>query len=396
MTQNKHTEYYTKLGVSPDATQEELKKAYYKMALKFHPDKNKEPTATATFQQLTKIYEVLSDSKKREMYDQFGEESTNNNNVNADADSHFADIFKHFNNMHGNFNNMFGNHFGGNRNAKPQTTPIEIKKDLSLKEAYNGVNLKVPYERYVSTGNNNVNCEQCKGHGIIIKVIHTGPFIQQMQVPCDKCGGLGYDKSKLKIERVEINMTVFSGVSSRDRVVHEREGHNFGNQRGNVVINFNVSNKYHNGTYEITRVGELNLKIKVNISEAEAVCGKTVDYVNLDDKTHKLKIPGGSYNNLIIFKGFGIKKGKNTGSLLVEINVKDNITNNLSPETLDKIYELMTGSKVVRNTDEVIAHQDAFNDHLTIVKLLYNEQDVNEDEDEEHSENIPKNECNQQ
>merc|ERR1712018_96903 len=183
------TKYYDILGVSPTATEAELKKSYRKLALKYHPDKN--PDAGDKFKEISMAYEVLSDSKKRAIYDEHGEQGIKEGGGGGGAHSPM-DIF-----------NMFfgGGGFpgGGGGRSSNKSKPIVHKLGVSLEELYNGKTRKLAVTREICCekcngkgGSKVEKCQSCRGSGIKVTTKQIGPgMIQQMQSPCDSCGSQG-------------------------------------------------------------------------------------------------------------------------------------------------------------------------------------------------------------
>lgn len=180
------TKYYDILGVAPTASEAELKSAYRKLALKYHPDKN--PEAGDKFKEISHAYEVLSNVDKRAAYDRFGEEG-----LNGDAGGGMSaeDLFAQF----------FGGGFfgGGQRQRGPRRGENMIYNlGLTLEDLYKGKTTRVALQRNVicgkcaGKGGKDVRkCAGCDGSGIKVTVRQMGPMIQQMQAACGECGGEG-------------------------------------------------------------------------------------------------------------------------------------------------------------------------------------------------------------
>jgi len=199
MAKPKETKYYDILGVEPTADAEALKKAYKKMAMVWHPDRNpesKKAEAEEKFKDISHAYEILSDPTKRETYDKFGEEGLKDGGEGAgggrDAYSVFGDIF-----------DMFGG--GGGRGGGRQqrsTEDIRLKLGITLSEFYNGTTKKLELRRHVlcseclGKGSKSevaaARCATCSGRGIQIvrRQIAAGMY-QQLQMPCQECKGQG-------------------------------------------------------------------------------------------------------------------------------------------------------------------------------------------------------------
>ena len=155
------TDYYTLLGINKNATESEIKKAYKKCALKYHPDRNpnNKEAAEAKFKEISKAYQVLGDSSKRRTYDQFGESGLNGPGGGFDADFSPFDLFKQFSGQMGG--DIFSNIFNKNRQDKKEKTksdPIQKVIDVELKDLYNGKKNSFIFSK-------KIKCKDCNGLG---------------------------------------------------------------------------------------------------------------------------------------------------------------------------------------------------------------------------------------
>ena len=186
------TDFYDILGVSPQATDAELKKAYRKLALKYHPDKN--PDAGDKFKEISMAYEVLSDSKKRAIYDEGGEQALKEGGGGRGGGGFHSpmDVFNMF------FGAGGGGQFNGAR-GPAKSKPIVHKLGVTLEELYKGRTRKLAINREISCvhcdgkgGSKVETCGTCKGRGLKVTSKQIGPgMIQQMQSPCEACGAQG-------------------------------------------------------------------------------------------------------------------------------------------------------------------------------------------------------------
>ena len=179
MNQNIDNEsFYKLLGVKKNANKSDIKKAYHKLAMKYHPDKGGDPDK---FKEISKAFETLSDENKRKNYDQFGDTEGNGDGPGMNPNDIFSQMFSGgpMNNMN-NMNNM--NKKGNN---------IKHEVNLTLKEIFNGKNINITINRKLIDTNNISKCSQCKGKGMIMQTMRMGPMVQQIQQPCSSCGGSG-------------------------------------------------------------------------------------------------------------------------------------------------------------------------------------------------------------
>ena len=185
-----NSKYYEILGVNKDDSEEVIKKAYRKLALKWHPDKNinNKEEAQERFNEISNAYSILSDPSKREIYDKFGEEAANANGEMPNFNP--SDIFE----------SMFGMNFEKEfENYKPKPEPLIEKIELDLEDFYNGKTvkkvvkkIKIVNEQGVVDNKGLKTCKECNGRGMKKITKRMGPMIQQMDLPCDACGGKGY------------------------------------------------------------------------------------------------------------------------------------------------------------------------------------------------------------
>ena len=308
-------DYYEILGVGKNASDDEIKKAYRKAAVKFHPDK--EGGDEAKFKEVSEAYEVLKDGSKRQRYDQFGHAGVGGNGGGASGGNPFSgfggyggqDI--HFDFGDGGLGDIFGQFFGGgagNRQQGPKRgRDVEATLQLSFEEAVFGVEEKIKLEMddecshchgtTVEPGYEMKTCSTCKGAGQVNRVMNTifGPI--QQNTTCETCGGRGKVPEKVcsvcrgkGVERGmrTINLKVPSGIDDGATIRLREYGEATSNgAKGDLYVHIRV--KAHK---KFTREGDIILS-EQHISMTEAALGTEIDVETVDGKV-RMKVPAGT------------------------------------------------------------------------------------------------------
>jgi molecular chaperone DnaJ len=236
-------DFYEVLGVSKDASADEVRKAYKKLAIKYHPDKNPgDKVAEDKFKEAAEAYDVLSDNDKRAQYDRFGHDAPNMGGAGGGGFSNFDDIFSHFGDIFGDFG--FGGGGPRQRSRGPKPPPrgndLQIKVPLTLREIANGATKKVRIKRFQKCnscsgagGSGQNTCSTCKGMGQVRQVSNS-LFGQMVNVsdcptcngsghtfasPCGKCGGQGRTR-----EETTISIKIPAGVAEGNYLTLRGEG----------------------------------------------------------------------------------------------------------------------------------------------------------------------------
>lgn len=290
-------DYYEILGVSKNASEEEIKKSYRKVSLRLHPDRNKDLNAKEDFQNLSEAYEVLSDKKKRQIYDQFGKEGLSQTG--------------HQENMH--FQNIFGNIFGNIFNTDKinnQKKIYERTVNLTLKELYLGkeFNLTVSFDQscHICEGSGTKDkkeipiCTTCNGKGVTILSRQVNQFIlQQNQVPCQNCNATGRFQTKKENECATCNGNKI--VKQKDQIKLEvKKGTKFGDKIVKVhpsyTLYLHVLQKIEETNMNDFTLSDNNedLYMKRTISLSEALYGAHQTITHLDGRKINIATPNGN------------------------------------------------------------------------------------------------------
>ncbi len=338
-------DYYEILGVPRNASQEEIKKAFRKLARKYHPDINKSPEAQEKFKEINEAYQVLSDPEKRKLYDMYGHSAFEGSGQGARAQDFggtipdFEDILRDF--FGGDFGFDFGSIFeratrGRRREGRRPVRGEDIQKtiEISLEEAYRGITKEISVDRFVE-------CDTCGGKGYdpskgvrTCPTCHgTGQVVQRqffitISQTCSTCGGEGvvYEPCRtcggrgVVSRREKIKVRIPPGVDNGSRLVVEGKGHagRYGGSEGDLYIFVKVRD---HRIFE--RKGE-DLIIDVNVSYPEAVLGTEIEVPTISGESVKVEIPpGSSHGDIVRVNGHGMPRlrGSGRGDLIVRVNI---------------------------------------------------------------------------
>lgn len=328
---------YDVIGVSKNASQDEIKKAYRKLALKYHPDRNPDDKeAEKNFKEAAEAYAVLSDQQKRGQYDQFGHagvgmgESAGAGGFHGGIHMSMDDIFSQFGDIFGGspFESFFGGG-GRSRGGRSRGSDIRIKLKLSFEEIASGIEKKIKIKRsIVASGAEFVTCPTCQGQGQVSTVQNTILGHMRSTSVCPHCEGSGKrignrppnagPDGMIKKEET-IKVKVPAGVEEGNYMTVNGQGNEDinGNPGDLIVVFIEDDHEY------FVRDGE-NVLLEVNISYPTAVLGGKVDIPTVDGKAG-LKIPSGIQSGQVLRmkgKGFPRLRSRTNGDQLVKVQVE--------------------------------------------------------------------------
>lgn len=356
-------DYYEILGVSKDATKDEIKSAFRKMARKYHPDVNKEPDAEEKFKELGRAYETLMDDNKRATYDRYGEDGLKNAGYNTSGpfDGGFGDL-----------NDIFESFFGGfgfseranDPNAPQNGADLRLNLQIDFEEAVFGVKKEVKISHLETCdecggtgcqkGSKAETCPTCGGSGRVQQVTNTPLGSFRQITTCPKCNGKGTINSnpcskcrgdgRLEVERT-LTINIPAGVDNGSRIGLSGEG-NCGKNGGRsgdliVVIYVKEHKKFKRDGFDIYST--------VDVSFPQAALGDTIEVDTIDGKQN-LTIPAGIENDqLLQIKGAGVphlgnssKRGNH--NFVVKIRTPQNLSSE-EKQLYNKLYEVNCNKK---------------------------------------------------
>lgn len=323
-------DFYEILGVSKSADAAEIKKAYRKLAIKYHPDKNPDDKeAEEKFKEAAEAYEVLSDDQKRRRYDQFGHAG-----VGGAAGGGFHAGGMNMEDIFEQFGDIFGGAFGGGRRGGGRSNVVRgsnlrVKIKLDLSEIAKGVRKKIKVNKLVNAeGVTYKECTQCHGTGRVTRVTNT--FLGQMQTAaaCPTCHGAGktidkkpagVDAQGLKRQEEVIEIDIPAGVEEGMQLSVSGKGNAgpFNGIPGDLLVV--IEEKEHP---ELKRDSE-NLHYEAFVNFVDAALGASIEIPTVDSRV-KIKVDAGTQSGKLLRlrgKGLPALQGYGTGDLIVHINV---------------------------------------------------------------------------
>ncbi|MCR4940562.1 MAG: molecular chaperone DnaJ [Treponemataceae bacterium] len=351
-------DYYEVLGVPKNATKDEIKKGYRKLAVQYHPDRNPgNKEAEDKFKEATEAYEVLSDDQKRQIYDQYGFAGLDGMGGGGSAD--YSHVFHDFEDIFGgDFSGIFENFFGGGSRSRRsgsqrnQGASLRYDLEISFKDAVYGTKADISFqhdevcEACKGTGGENgasrKTCPTCQGTGQIrrsagfFSVAQPCPTCQGVGTvidnPCRACGGTGTQSHKRKLI-----VTIPAGVDDGKRITIPKQGDagRNGGAPGDLVIILHVA------PHQFFERSGQDLYCAIPISITQAVLGAEIYITSLDDKKIKLKIPAGTQHGKLLRlrdEGVPYTGSSRKGDLYIKILVQ--IPQRVSSKTRSLLEEI--------------------------------------------------------
>ena len=344
-------DFYEVLGVSRDASERDIKKAYKRLAMKFHPDRNQgDETAPEKFKEVKVAYEILTDAQKRSAYDQYGHAAFEQGGMGGGGfgggQGDFGDIF----------GDVFGDIFGGGRRGGGQQraqrgSDLRYNMELTLEEAVRGCDKEIEVPTLVSCdpcegtgakkGTSSSTCSTCHGHGQV--QMRQGLFA--VQQTCPTCGGKGKViadpctscRGQGRVEKTKtLSVKIPAGVDTGDRIRLSGEGEagEHGAPAGDLYVQANVRD------HKIFVRDENNLYCEVPIGFTNAALGGEIEVPTLEGKV-KLKIPKETQTGKMFrLRGKGVKsvRSSSVGDLMCKVVIETPV--NLSGDQADLLRQL--------------------------------------------------------
>ena len=362
-------DYYEVLGISKDASLDDIKKAYRKVAVKYHPDKNPgDKEAEEKFKLATEAYEVLSDPQKRQAYDQFGHAGLEgmNGGGGGGAGAHdFSSVFSEFEDIFGDFGGIFDSFFGGGggrrrssggRARSRRGADLRYNLEISFKDAVFGTKVEIVYQKNQSCtecggngaegGAGKKTCPTCSGSGQVrrnsgfFSIASPCPTCKGegtvIDNPCKNCNGTGFVNKKQKIK-----VTIPPGVENGKRINIPGQGDSGpqGGPPGDLYVFIRIR------PHEYFERDGNDLYCMVPISVTQAALGAEITVPTIDDKRVKLKVPAGTQNGRVLrLKGEGVPFTNNPnkrGDMFIKVRVEvPTKVNGKAREHLKKFQEI--------------------------------------------------------
>ncbi len=357
---------YEILGVSRNATEADIKKAFRKRARELHPDVNKSENAEEQFKELNEAYDVLSDANKRAQYDRFGTIPGAGSAGSGYVD--FEDIFGGFGGMGDFFSSFFGGGAGRSQTVQREGRDMGLSVNISLKEAASGIKKEVVYNRMATctecggsglgADGKQVTCTECDGTGTVVTVQQTFLGSMRSQTTCRACGGTGHiiegeceecngDGRVPDRQRVSVDIPAGIRDGQQMRVPDLGEAGYQGAKTGDLIVTVRIE---RDDFFE--RDGD-DLHVRITIPMTQAALGGKVEIPGiLEDETVSVRIPKATqFGDIVKVKGYGMPRVRDDsrGTLYIHIDIEipkrlskkeKRLLENLADEMGDDIGEL--------------------------------------------------------
>ena len=353
-------DYYETLGVSRDASVDEIKKAYRKIAVQNHPDRNPGDTeAENRFKEAAEAYEVLSNAEKRQAYDQFGFAGVEGMGGGPGSQG-FSSAFRDFEDIFGDFSGIFESFFGGGggrgrggrRGGPSRGSDLRYDLEISFTDAAFGTKVEVAYEREASCescggsgaapGSSQKTCPTCGGVGQVrrssgfFSVASVCPTCKGegtvVEEPCSACNGQGVVK-----KRQRVKVTIPAGIAHGQRITIPRQGDSarHGGDAGDLHVVVHVLPHKH-----FERQNN-DIYCAVPISVTQAILGTEIQVPTLDGKRVKVKVPAGTQHGKVLRlrnEGIPVVNSSRRGDMYIKLHVE--IPRKVSGRSKDLLKEL--------------------------------------------------------
>ena len=349
-------DYYEVLGVDKNSSADQIKSAYRKLAVKYHPDKNKgDKSSEDKFKEASEAYHVLSNSERKQNYDNFGHAAFENGAGgrggfgNFDFSESFSDIFEDF------FGEGFGGRSRSNRKSNYRGSDLRYDLSINLDEAYNGKKQDIKFSTSEKCetcsgsgskpGQSSSSCRMCGGHGQVrssqgfFTVQQTCPQCsgsgEEITNPCSSCGGQGKKQASKRL-----SVTIPKGVDdgTRIRLAGKGEAGSRGAGNGDLYLFINVN------THELFKRQDEHLFFECPISIADAALGSSIEIPTIDGGKAKIKIPPGTQSGKqfrLRGKGMPYMRGSGIGDLYVQVNTEVPVSlNKEQKDLLEKFRQI--------------------------------------------------------
>ena len=363
-------DYYKILSIPRDCSQEDIKKAFRKLALKYHPDRNQgNSEAEEKFKEAASAYEILGDKKKRTQYDQFGHAGVNSRFGQAgfhdmrDIFTSFRDIFEGGNGFSGGLDSLFGEQaFSSSINSPSRGADLRYRMEISLIEVLKGALKTIRYEverdcedckgSGASPGTGRKNCAECNGSGRLTRrqgffaFSSTCPTCQGagnlIESPCGVCFGMGRKKKK---EKLEVSIPPGVDTGTHLRLSQKGESGYKGGQPGDLYVQIIV-----NEDANLKRKGS-DLIGSVTVSYLQAILGVKLKVASLEEKKEIVIPKGVQHGDFVVLKkeGLPVLNSRKRGNLLYQVQIKIPVKLKRKEEEQLRAIAKITGESVLDN-----------------------------------------------